>query len=196
MKGEPPRETLLELPPFAGMILTVRLRRPALAGLFAAGIMPNVLLPVIEGIMHDRKDRPSKVRFAELADMNLRVAEVVIVEPDFDLVGDLLTKQHTDILWRYLTDPAYRFADLAKSQKFFSLAVNCKRWGTRPSLLLRIRDPYTAYCLDDAASYLLGLVEGGKEPSYLHELSEREKDEMSRRCTEAAIARCRKREQN
>jgi hypothetical protein len=118
----------------------------------------------------------------------------VIAEPDFEQVADLLTKQHADILWQYLTVPANRFAAFAKSQKFFNLAITCRRWATRPSLLIRIRDPYTAYCLDDAASYLLGAVEAGKEPSYLHELSEREKDELSRKCTEAAISRCRKRE--
>jgi hypothetical protein len=174
----------------------VRLRRPALAGLFAVGIMPNVLLPVIEGIMHEHEDRPPKIQFSELADMNLRVCEAVIVEPYFDLIADLLTKQHADILWRYLTEPANRFIEFAKSQKFFSFAMTCRRWSTRPSMLMRIKDPYTAYCLDDAASYLLSLVEGGKQPSYLHELSEREKDELSWKCTEAAIRRCRKRETN
>lgn len=156
--------------------------------------MPNILCAAVDSIIHGREDSHTKVSAAEVADLNLRVAQAVIAEPAFEDIADLLTRKHVDILWRYLTEPAHRFTDFAKSQKFFSLAVTCKRWATRPSALMRVRDPYTAYCLDEAAGYLLGLVESGKEPSYLHELSEREKDELSRKCTEAAIQRCRKRE--
>lgn len=172
----------------------VRLRRPALAGLFAAGAMSNVLSVAVDGIMADSDDNPPRVTLADVADFELRAASSVVVEPAFDDVADLLTLEHLNILWEYLTLPARRLAEFVQSAKFFGLAINCKRWATRPSSLVRIKDPYTAYCLDDAAGYLLGLVESGKEPSYIHEMSEREKDEMSRRSVEAAVARCRQRE--
>lgn len=188
---KPPKQTLLELPPIpAGVTLIVRLRRPALAGLFAACVMPNILSAAVDHIMPDR-DKVSKASFAEMMELHFGVAEAVIVEPCFEDIADLLTKQHLDIVWRYLTEPARVFVPLVQSSKFFGLAMNCKRWSTRPSKVMRVKDPYTAYCLDDAAAYLLSLVEGGAEPSYLHELSEREKDRMHEQSMAAALTRCR-----
>lgn len=32
-------------------------------------------------------------------------------------------------------------------------------YGTRPSRLMDVRDPYTAYCVDEAAAWLLGRQE-------------------------------------
>ena len=36
---------------------------------------------------------------------------------------------------------------------------NAKTWSTRPSDLLALSDPYLRYCLDEAVSYLGGMVE-------------------------------------
>ena len=140
--------------------------------------------------MPDR-DKVSKASLAEMMELHFGVAQAVMVEPCFEDIADLLTRQHLDIIWRYLTEPARVFVPLVQSSKFFGLALNCKRWASRPSAVLKVRDPYTAYCLDDAAAYLLSLIEGGAEPSYLHEVSEREKDRMHEQSMKAAIARCR-----
>jgi hypothetical protein len=152
--------------------------------------MPNILSAAVDKIMPDR-DKASKVSLAEMMELHFGVAEAVIVEPRFEDIADLLTKQHLDILWRYLTEPARVFVSLVQSSKFFGLALNCRRWAVQPSKVMRIHDPYTAYCLDDAAAYLLSLVEGGAQPSYLHEVSEREKDRMHEQSMAAALARCR-----
>lgn len=36
----------------------------------------------------------------------------------------------------------------------------------RPSELMGIIDPYTAYCLDEACSYILAKLENGEEPRF------------------------------
>lgn len=35
------------------------------------------------------------------------------------------------------------------------LCKTCEKFTTRPSAMLNIEDPYTAYCLDEAAAFLL-----------------------------------------
>jgi hypothetical protein len=152
--------------------------------------MPNILSAAVDKIMPD-SDEPGKSTLAEMMELHFGVAEAVLSEPAFDDVADLLTKQHLDIFWRYLTEPARVYVPFVQSSKFFGLATNSRRWATRPSVFMRVKDPYTAYCLDDSAAYLLSLVEGGAEPSYLHELSEREKDRMHEQSMAAALARCR-----
>ena len=39
-------------------------------------------------------------------------------------------------------------------------------YKTRPSILLNITDPYTAYCLDEACAYIIGQLEKGNEPQF------------------------------
>lgn len=39
-------------------------------------------------------------------------------------------------------------------------------YKVRPSTLLDITDPYTAYCLDEACTYMIGEVEKGEEPQF------------------------------
>lgn len=39
-------------------------------------------------------------------------------------------------------------------------------YKTRPSILLNITDPYTAYCLDEACAYITGQLEKGNEPQF------------------------------
>lgn len=36
----------------------------------------------------------------------------------------------------------------------------------RPSSLLDIDDPYTAYCLDEACSYIVRQIQDGNEPTF------------------------------
>lgn len=40
-----------------------------------------------------------------------------------------------------------------------SLLEMSRRYGVRPSELLSVSDSYTAFCLDEAAAYILGQVE-------------------------------------
>lgn len=39
-------------------------------------------------------------------------------------------------------------------------------YKTRPSILLNITDPYTAYCFDEACAYITGQLEQGNEPRF------------------------------
>jgi len=39
-------------------------------------------------------------------------------------------------------------------------------YKVRPSTLLDITDPYTAYCLDEACAYIIGQLEKGEEPQF------------------------------
>lgn len=38
-----------------------------------------------------------------------------------------------------------------------------KSYNSRPSQLMAITDPYTAYCLDEACAYIMKELEDGKE---------------------------------
>lgn len=39
-------------------------------------------------------------------------------------------------------------------------------YKVRPSTLLDIVDPYTAYCFDEACAYIIGKLEKGEEPNF------------------------------
>lgn len=39
-------------------------------------------------------------------------------------------------------------------------------YKVRPSTLLDITDPYTAYCFDEACAYIIGKLEEGEEPTF------------------------------
>jgi ATP sulfurylase len=39
-------------------------------------------------------------------------------------------------------------------------------YKVRPSTLLDIVDPYTAYCFDEACAYITGKLEQGEEPRF------------------------------
>lgn len=39
-------------------------------------------------------------------------------------------------------------------------------YKVRPSTLFDIIDPYTAYCFDEACSYIISQLEQGKEPQF------------------------------
>ena len=39
-------------------------------------------------------------------------------------------------------------------------------YKVRPSTLLDITDPYTAYCLDEACAYITGQIEKDEEPQF------------------------------
>lgn len=42
----------------------------------------------------------------------------------------------------------------------------CKRYNERPSVLLRVDEPYAAYCIDEACSYALCKIEeSGRIPA-------------------------------
>lgn len=43
------------------------------------------------------------------------------------------------------------------------------RFNCRPSELMSIEDPYTAYCLDEAVAYIASKIEQGEEPRFKKE---------------------------
>lgn len=47
-----------------------------------------------------------------------------------------------------------------------------KIYQCRPSELLRIEDSYTAFCFDEACSYIMAKLMTGETPTYLQELRE------------------------
>jgi hypothetical protein len=65
------------------------------------------------------------------------------------------------------------------------------RWSQRPSRLLQIpkSDPYLAYCIDEAAEYLLTRIEMGSRPGYMDEMSQAEKDKKHQTSLDRAWAR-------
>jgi hypothetical protein len=76
-----------------------------------------------------------------------------------------------------------------------SLAQTGARWSERPSRLIDPElDSYTAYCIDEAASYLLLLPENGKKPPYLEwrQMSGEERDAAHRRSLDAAWERAKR----
>lgn len=40
------------------------------------------------------------------------------------------------------------------------------KFDSRPSTLLAVEDEYTAYCLDEAAAYVISKIEDGEEPVF------------------------------
>ena len=55
-----------------------------------------------------------------------------------------------------------------KSENLLRLLAVAKRYQERPSALLEIDDPYTAYCFDEACLYIQRKREIGDEPTYRH----------------------------
>jgi hypothetical protein len=55
---------------------------------------------------------------------------------------------------------------------------------------LESRDPYAAYCLDEAASYLLLRIEAGDKPHYFEDTTS--EDEKHKRSLKAAWERVKK----
>lgn len=41
-----------------------------------------------------------------------------------------------------------------------------KQYHERPSILLGIRDSYTAYCFDEACAYIVSRIQDGEEPNF------------------------------
>lgn len=58
--------------------------------------------------------------------------------------------------------------DFAESPGFYSLCLTAKTFGQRPSSLLHIEDPYTAYCVDEAGAYLMS-----REPPNYRKLAQK-----------------------
>lgn len=51
------------------------------------------------------------------------------------------------------------------SNEVINLCVICQYYeGARPSELMDIKDPYTAYCLDEAIAYIKGRLAKGDKP--------------------------------
>ena len=79
-----------------------------------------------------------------------------------------------------------------RSASFFLLARTSERFKIPPSKYLNLTDPYEIYCLDEAAGYLLALIESGREPVYLREMNQAEKDQKHQSSLAGAWKRLRK----
>lgn len=44
-----------------------------------------------------------------------------------------------------------------------------RQFKKRPSEVIEVEDEYTAYCFDEACSYILGKLEAGEEPQFKKE---------------------------
>lgn len=47
----------------------------------------------------------------------------------------------------------------------------CNLYKRRPSEIMEIKDVYTAYCLDEACSYIIRQIEDGNEPMFKRKVS-------------------------
>lgn len=56
-----------------------------------------------------------------------------------------------------------------KSKEVLSLLSVSRNLNTRPSELMGITDTYTAYCLDEALSFIYMKMEQGEEPRFKKE---------------------------
>lgn len=50
------------------------------------------------------------------------------------------------------------------------LLATSKLYDTRPSSLMDISDPYTAYCFDEAAAYIVAQIKAKKKPHWTKEI--------------------------
>lgn len=62
-----------------------------------------------------------------------------------------------------------RFLSFVSSQQVMRLLSVSRNLKARPSELFGIEDPYTAYCLDEACSYIISRIEQGEEPRFKKE---------------------------
>lgn len=46
-----------------------------------------------------------------------------------------------------------------------------RMYRTRPSSILHIEDEYTAYCMDEACTYIIRQLEAGETPVFEHKVS-------------------------
>mgnify|MGYP006919293208 CR=1 FL=1 len=53
-----------------------------------------------------------------------------------------------------------------KSKQVLGLVSLRNIYQCRPSILMDIADPYTAYCLDEAIGFIIGKIESGEEPVF------------------------------
>ena len=53
-----------------------------------------------------------------------------------------------------------------RSKKILNVLGLANVYRCRPSSLLDITDPYTAYCFDEACAYITRKMEEGEEPSF------------------------------
>lgn len=56
-----------------------------------------------------------------------------------------------------------------KSERVLNVIAIAKQFGLRPSDVICAEDEYTAFCFDEACSYILGRLEAGEEPHFKKE---------------------------
>lgn len=52
------------------------------------------------------------------------------------------------------------------NEKIIGFLTLCNMYKCRPSSLMDIGDPYTAYCFDEACAYIMQKIEKGEEPQF------------------------------
>lgn len=58
------------------------------------------------------------------------------------------------------------FNPFVKSKGILSILGLSNTWKERPSVIMGISDPYTAYCFDEACTFILKRIEDGDEPMF------------------------------
>jgi hypothetical protein len=66
-----------------------------------------------------------------------------------------------------------------QSSDVVRLIVVANRYNKLPSQIVGIEDEYTAFCLDEACSYIYSKLEEGKEARWLDKEEEERKDGLS-----------------
>lgn len=62
-----------------------------------------------------------------------------------------------------------RWRAFVKSEDVITLISTANVFKCRPSEIMAIDDPYTAYCLDSACAYIISKIEQGEEPQFRKE---------------------------
>lgn len=53
-----------------------------------------------------------------------------------------------------------------KSKRILRVLTLSNVWKQRPSVILGISDAYTAFCFDEACTYIIKMIESGEEPIF------------------------------
>ena len=154
----------VELPGFGdGKPWKPKLKRLSLLGLARSGKIPNELLSAVTELYQYGTVKTPDLKLA--AETMYLIAGEALAEPtltQLEEAGVPLTDS-----WRpFICMPGAAWrpcGPFVKSPQFLVTARMARLYRQRPSALLGIPDPYVAYCVDEAAAWLLSQKE---EPTY------------------------------
>lgn len=156
----------VELPGFGdGKPWKPKLKRLSLLGLARSGKIPNELLSAVTELYQYGTVKTPDLKLA--AETMYLIAGEALAEPtltQLEEAGVPLTDEQLAAIYLYARGAAWRpCGPFVKSPQFLVTARMARLYRQRPSTLLGIPDPYVAYCVDEAAAWLLSQKE---EPTY------------------------------